>query len=72
MSLDSVAARPAVARTRVSIDAAGGAVVRLWRAWRMRARQRREASALTARDLADIGVTRAEIERALAKPFWRP
>ena len=41
------------------------------RAAQVRARQRAEATRLTDRDLADIGVSRAALAAELAKPFWR-
>ena len=59
---------------RAPVGSLGRMAVRLrrsLRAWRERARQRREFAALTERDLRDIGRTRAEIADALAKPFWR-
>lgn len=39
--------------------------------WIERADARRELSALTAREIADIGFDADEIEREVAKPFWR-
>lgn len=41
------------------------------RAWHQRARQRRALARLTDRQLADVGLTRAEAEREAAKLFWR-
>jgi uncharacterized protein YjiS (DUF1127 family) len=38
--------------------------------WQDRARERRELGRLTDRDLNDIGLSRAEITREAAKPFW--
>ena len=57
-----------------------GARVRRWGAyalaqvlgWVERARQRRQLGTLDDRLLKDIGVTRREVERELARPFWRP
>jgi uncharacterized protein YjiS (DUF1127 family) len=43
----------------------------LARAWRQRERQRREAARLGARDLADIGLTRDQLQVELSRPFWR-
>lgn len=40
--------------------------------WRDRDRQRRHLSSLDHHILADIGLTRDEIEREVDKPFWRP
>jgi uncharacterized protein YjiS (DUF1127 family) len=38
--------------------------------WQERARQRRQLSELDDRMLDDIGVTRADVDREMAKPFW--
>ena len=38
--------------------------------WHERARQRRHLSELDDRMLQDIGVTRADVGREIAKPFW--
>lgn len=38
--------------------------------WQERARQRRHLSELDERMLQDIGVTRADVDREIAKPFW--
>jgi uncharacterized protein YjiS (DUF1127 family) len=39
--------------------------------WRARIGERRALARLDYRDLRDIGVSRWEVERELAKPFWR-
>jgi uncharacterized protein YjiS (DUF1127 family) len=39
--------------------------------WRTRARERRAFTMLEDRDLRDAGISRWEVERELAKPFWR-
>lgn len=44
------------------------ALVRLWRA---RCRQRAQLARLDARLLRDIGVTPADAEREINKPFWQ-
>ena len=47
---------------------------RLWATlalWRKRVRERRELASLPTYLLKDIGVTRAEADAELAKPFWR-
>lgn len=40
-------------------------------AWQARASQRRRLSELPDYLLSDIGVTRADAEREVSKPFWR-
>lgn len=39
--------------------------------WRRRVRSRAELLRFTDRQLRDIGVTRADVQREHAKPFWR-
>lgn len=39
--------------------------------WRQRIEMRRELAELTHRDIMDIGLDSAEIDREVAKPFWR-
>lgn len=41
-------------------------------AWTERAQARSELRRLSDRSLADIGLSRAQVEREAAKPFWRP
>jgi uncharacterized protein YjiS (DUF1127 family) len=50
---------------------AGRHVVATLREWRKRARERAELAALDERTLADIGLTRADAEFLVNKPFWR-
>ncbi len=38
--------------------------------WRARARQRRDLAALTAEQLADVGITVAAARAESSKPFW--
>jgi uncharacterized protein YjiS (DUF1127 family) len=38
--------------------------------WRDRARQRRHLAELDDRLLRDIGVSRAEVENEISRPFW--
>jgi uncharacterized protein YjiS (DUF1127 family) len=45
-----------------------GALLRLWR---QRARERRLAAQFTDRDLWDVGLTRGDLHRDFAQPFWR-
>ncbi len=58
-----VYSRPISARVRSAWDAIA--------AWRERARQRADLSAMGARELRDIGITRTDVQRECAKPFWR-
>jgi uncharacterized protein YjiS (DUF1127 family) len=44
----------------------------LFQLWRRRAHERHEAVKFTHRDFCDVGVSRAEVEYELSKPFWRP
>ena len=44
---------------------------RLWCAWRQQVRERRTLAQLGERDLRDLGLIRADLERELARPFWR-
>jgi uncharacterized protein YjiS (DUF1127 family) len=40
--------------------------------WRRRAKSRATLVQLSDRELRDIGITHAEVEREATKPFWRP
>lgn len=39
--------------------------------WNKRVESRRELAELSFRDIQDVGLDQAEIEREIAKPFWR-
>ena len=39
-------------------------------AWQERVRNRRELAELDDRTLADVGLTRADIDEQVARPFW--
>jgi uncharacterized protein YjiS (DUF1127 family) len=43
----------------------------LFRRWRKRVQERRLAAQFTDRDLWDVGLTRGDVYRELARPFWR-
>ena len=47
-------------------------VVDLMLTWSDRMRQRRHLAELDDRLLQDIGVSRADIEAEISRPFWRP
>lgn len=40
--------------------------------WRLRRSERRHLRSLENHVLADLGLTRAEVEREARKPFWQP
>ena len=60
---------------RAARGVSGAAVVkslgRMLGLWRSRARERHAFQALEDRDLRDLGLSRYDVERELAKPFWR-
>jgi uncharacterized protein YjiS (DUF1127 family) len=58
---------PDVSRLRLSI----GGVVDQILAWQERARQRQMLGTFDERQLHDVGLTRADVEREAEKPFWR-
>lgn len=39
--------------------------------WAQRMRERTQLARLSDRDLHDIGLSRCDVDRLLAKPFWR-
>jgi uncharacterized protein YjiS (DUF1127 family) len=41
------------------------------RLWRRRARERAELGRWADRDMRDAGISRADVQFELAKPFWR-
>jgi uncharacterized protein YjiS (DUF1127 family) len=61
----------AVDSPSAEIGARVGGAVALLACWRDRARQRRQLAQLDARQRADIGITRCDVARECAKPFWR-
>jgi uncharacterized protein YjiS (DUF1127 family) len=50
--------------------AAVQSMVRTWRRWRARRRQREAFARIEERDLRDLGLSRWDVERELKKPFW--
>jgi uncharacterized protein YjiS (DUF1127 family) len=48
-----------------------GRVAAILRQWRRRARERSQLARLDERTLADIGLSRAQAEFIVNKPFWR-
>jgi uncharacterized protein YjiS (DUF1127 family) len=47
-------------------------ILELVETWLTRRRQRLDLAELDDRLLADIGLTRADVARETAKPFWQP
>ena len=43
----------------------------LFRSWRQRTRERRVAAQFTDRGLWDLALTRDDVARGFAQPFWR-
>jgi uncharacterized protein YjiS (DUF1127 family) len=61
-------------RHRPAIEALGDAaqwVLSVFGEWRRRMSEREELAKLDNRTLADIGLTRADAEFLINKPFWR-
>jgi uncharacterized protein YjiS (DUF1127 family) len=59
------------ASSHLELQARFGNLIELWRAWRQRSLERRMAAQFTDRDLWDVGLTRGDIHREFARPFWR-
>ena len=51
--------------------AAARSLMRTLRVWRARHRERHMFELVEERDLRDVGLSRWEFDRELAKPFWR-
>lgn len=49
----------------------GDWIKRTIRLWRSRSRERRSFEFLNDRELQDLRLSRWEVEREIAKPFWR-
>jgi uncharacterized protein YjiS (DUF1127 family) len=65
-----VGCRPA-ASIPARIAGTGAFLLDLVSLWRARTSQRRRLSELPDYLLRDVGLTRADVEREVAKPFWR-
>ncbi len=65
----SMIVRPIGRKTNAGVLAR---VVDLLLGWSERGRQRRHLARLDDRLLRDIGVSRAEVEAEISRPFWRP
>lgn len=55
---------------RPAVGSVAAWVARLLGRWRNRIKERQALAMMDARDLRDVGLSRWEIERELAKPFW--
>jgi uncharacterized protein YjiS (DUF1127 family) len=62
----AVTRRPASGVARAAL-----AVAEVLLAWQERLRQRRHLSGLDDRLLKDIGLSRADVQREVEKPFWQ-
>jgi uncharacterized protein YjiS (DUF1127 family) len=72
--LDAGLAGLGVTNRGAAVDAirrSGRRFMALLRRWRRRCRDRRELARLDERTLKDIGLTRADAEFLINKPFWR-
>ena len=63
--------RPRQRNAILALSDAGNHLVATVREWRRRARERGELAALDDRMLRDIGLSRADAEFLINKPFWR-
>jgi uncharacterized protein YjiS (DUF1127 family) len=68
MLINCQPARPIRAARRGSLTWSLAETLRLWRS---RFRERRAFPVLEERDLRDLRLSRWEVDRELAKPFWR-
>jgi uncharacterized protein YjiS (DUF1127 family) len=61
---------PAVVRRADPLGLLGD-VIELALVWLQRSRERRELGTFSDHMLKDLGVSRADIDREVSKPFWR-
>lgn len=69
-----MSADPSAAGALPPIGGDGGVLalgIEQLRLWRERAAQRRRLKNLDEHRLADLGLTRAEVQAEIRKPFWR-
>ena len=57
---------------RIAPFALLGRFFNLLMVWDARFRERQHVAYLSDRDLRDMGLRRADVEREAAKPFWQP
>lgn len=60
-----------IATTSPSVTLAERMVGTTFLTWMRRARQRRDLTGLTDRELSDMGLTEHQVTQEAAKPFWR-
>jgi uncharacterized protein YjiS (DUF1127 family) len=60
--------RPSITARVASLAKSARRTLQLWRS---RVRERRAFPVLEERDLRDFGMSRWQVQRELAKPFWR-
>jgi uncharacterized protein YjiS (DUF1127 family) len=65
-------AGPSRVLTLPGVGRVAGLVLSLILLWQERARQRDHLESLDDAMLKDIGLSRADVDREAAKPFWRP
>jgi len=61
----------AIAKSSPPVSLAGKKSGSLILTWMRRAQQRRDLSALTDREMADMGLTDHQVAAEAAKPFWQ-
>jgi uncharacterized protein YjiS (DUF1127 family) len=60
-----------VLRIRPRTPSLSLSLLALLRLWRSRLRERRELLLMSERELRDLAITRADVQREVAKPFWK-
>jgi uncharacterized protein YjiS (DUF1127 family) len=57
--------------SRAGLSDVGGDLVELALVWLQRIRERRQLDSLGDHMLKDLGISRADVDREVSKPFWR-
>ena len=58
-------------QTNLGLSAVAGALAQSFQEWRERVRQRHALARLDDRLLRDMGLSRADVEQEVGKPFWQ-